>query len=116
MAEIVLFTPKAELDAAANLRGFVDMCRSKLTVFGADLPFQNDVWDVTDAVATKGKGGKRERITFSNAATVDQKSPEMMREPFLSFAKAYVRYMHGMRPTKTIHNRWLHCGPSKQRC
>ncbi len=105
MAEIVLFTPKAELDAAANLRGFVDMCRSKLTVFGANLPFQNDVWDVTDAVATKGKGGKRERITFSNAATVDQKSPEMMREPFLSFAKAYVRYMHGMRPTKIIHNR-----------
>lgn len=105
MAEIVLFTPKAELDAAANLRGFVDMCRSKLTVFGADLPFQNDVWDVTEAVATKGMGGKRERITFSNAATVDEKVPEMMREPFLSFAKAYVRYMHGMRPTKVIHNR-----------
>lgn len=105
MAEIILFTPKAELDAATNLSGFVDMCRSKLTVFGADLPFQNDVWDVTEAVATKGKGGKRERITFSNAATVDEKAPEMMREPFLSFAKAYVRYMHGMRPTKIIHNR-----------
>lgn len=105
MADIVLFTPKAEVDAAANLSGFVDMCRSKLTVFGADLPFQNDVWDVTEAVATKGKGGKRERITFSNAATVDENGPEMMREPFLSFAKAYVRYMHGMRPTKIIHNR-----------
>jgi hypothetical protein len=105
MTEIVLFTPKAELDAAANLRGFVDICRSKLTVFGADLPFQNDVWDVTEAVVTKGKGSKRERITFSNAATVDEKAPEMMREPFLSFAKAYLRYMHGMRPTKSIHNR-----------
>lgn len=105
MAEIVLFTPKAELDASANLVGFVDMCRSMLTVFGPDLPFQNDVWDVTEAVATNGKGGKRERITFSNAATVDDKAPEMMREPFLSFAKAYVRYMHGMRPTKVIHNR-----------
>lgn len=105
MAEIVLFTPKAELDAAANLRGFIDMCRSKLTVFGSDLPFQKDVWDVTDAVATKGAGNKRERITFSNAATVDEKVPAMMLEPFLSFAKAYVRYMHGMRPTKVIHNR-----------
>ncbi len=105
MAEIILFTPKAEFDAAANLSGFVDMCRSKLTVFGADLPFQNDVWDVTEAVGTKGKGGKRERITFSNAATVDQKAPAMMQEPFLSFAKAYLRYMHGMRPTKSIHNR-----------
>lgn len=105
MAEIVLFVPKAELDAAANLAGFIDMCRSKLTVFGADLPFQQDVWDVTEAVATKGKGNKRERITFSNAATVDDKVPEMMREPFLSFAKAYVRYMHAMRPTKIIHQR-----------
>jgi hypothetical protein len=105
MPEIVLFTPKAELDAATNLRGFVDVCRSRLTVFGADLPFQNDMWDVTEAVATKGKGNKRERITFSNAATVDAKTPAMMREPFLSFAKAYIRYMHGMRPTKSIHNR-----------
>jgi len=105
MVEIVLFTPKAERDATANLSSFVDMCRSKLTVFGPDLPFQNDVWDVTEAVATKGKGNKRERITFSNAATVDDKVPEMMGEPFLSFAKAYVRYMHGMRPTKVIHNR-----------
>lgn len=105
MAEIVLFTPKAEFDAAANLRGLIDMCRSKLTVFGPDFPFQHDVWDVTDAVMTKGKGNKRERITFSNAATVDKKVPAMMLEPFLSFAKAYVRYMHGMRPTKVIHNR-----------
>lgn len=43
MTEIVLFTPKAELDAAANLRGFVDICRSKLTVFGADLPDRKSV-------------------------------------------------------------------------
>lgn len=105
MADIILFTPKADLDAAANLRGFIDMGRNKLTAFGPDLPFEQGVWDVTDAVATKGKGAMRERVTFSDAATVDEKVPTMMREPFLSFAKAYIRYMHGMRPTKAIHNR-----------
>lgn len=105
MGEILLFTPKAELDAAANLRGFIEMCRTSLTVFGATLPFQCDIWDVTEAVLSKGRGNKRERITFSNSATVDAKSIVMMQEPFLSFAKAYVRYMHGMRPTKSIHNR-----------
>lgn len=105
MADIVLFTPKAELDANANLSGFIDVCRSKLTVLGPDIPFESNVWDVTEAVATKGKGNQRVRITFSNAATVDDKEPEMMHEPFLSFAKAYVRYMHGMRPTKAICNR-----------
>lgn len=105
MAEIVLFTPKAEFDARANLLGFVDVCRTKITIFGADLPFQENVWDVTESVKIQGRGGKRERITFSNAATVDEKVPEMMHESFLSFAKAYVRYMQGMRPTKAIHNR-----------
>lgn len=108
MHEIALFTPKATLDATANLHGFIEMCRDKLTVFGAELPFQQDVWDVTDAVKTNGHGSKRVRITFSNTATVnekDQRNQVMMQEPFLSFAKAYIRYMHGMRPTKIIHNR-----------
>ena len=77
MGEVVLFTPKAELDAAANLRGFIEMCRTGLTVFGVALPFHCDVWDVTDEVVTKGKGNKRERITFSNVATVDAKSTVM---------------------------------------
>lgn len=103
MAEIVLFTPKAELDAAANLRGFVEMARDRLTVFGQDIPFHENVWDVTDAVVNKG--GKRERITFSTSATAGNKTPSMMQEPFLSFAKGYVRYMHGLRPTKAIHGR-----------
>ncbi|ENH6339637.1 integrase [Burkholderia vietnamiensis] len=105
MSDILVFTPKAELDAEKNLRMFVDMCRSKLTVLGASLPFESDIWDVTEAVARRGGGKKRERITFSNAATTDGNAPEMMREPFLSFAKAYVRYMHGMRPTKAILQR-----------
>ena len=105
MADVLLFTPKAELDATENLRGFVDVCRKELVIFGRDLQFQDDLWDVTDAVAVKGRGSKRERITFSNAATVGEKTPKMMCEPFLSFAKAYIRYMHGMRPTKIIHNR-----------
>jgi hypothetical protein len=105
MADIVVFRPKAEIDAKANLSSFIDICRRQLTVFGSDLPFESDVWDVTEAVALKAKPMRRIRITFSNAATVDDPAPKVMREPFLSFAKAYVRYMHGMRPTKIIHNR-----------
>ena len=79
MADIVLFTPVVELDAAVNLHGFIDMCRNKLTVFGANLPFQDNVWDVTESVAVKGRGNKRERITFSNAATVGKNAQEIMR-------------------------------------
>ena len=99
-ADIVVFAPKAELDASANLAAFVAMCKSRLTVFGADLPFDDMAWDVTEAVRLKGRGKKRVRIYFSTQETQNDKSPTQMGDPFESFAKAYVRYMQGMRPTK----------------
>ena len=98
MTELILFRPKAELDAAANLRGFIDSCRNELTVFGADLPFDENVWDISDSINLKGHGNKRHRLVFSNLETVNDKSPAPMAEPFLSFAKAYFRYMQGFRP------------------
>lgn len=100
VAEICVFTPKADVDASANLAAFIDMCRSNLTVFGADLHFEDMAWDVTDAVHLKGHGRKRVRIFFSTQETVDDENPTQMAEPYASFAKAYVRYMQGMRPTK----------------
>lgn len=102
MADIIVFTPRAELDAVENLRTFVTMCRTKLTVFDADLPFGEISWDVTETVQLKGHGNKRVRIYFSTQNTVGDNVPAPMAEPFLSFAKSYVRYMQGMRPTKVI--------------
>lgn len=100
MSDLILFRPKAELDAAGNLQGFIDSCRNDLTIFGADLPFDENAWDVTDWIELKGHGSKRHRLVFSNLGTGNDKSPLPMAEPFLSFAKGYFRYMHGYRPTK----------------
>ena len=98
MAELILFQPKAELDAAENLQGFIDSCRNNLTVFGANLPFDENVWDITDHINLKGHGNKRHRLVFSNFETVDANSPTPMVESFLSFSKAYFRYMQGFKP------------------
>lgn len=97
---VVVFTPKAEVIAAENLTEFIAMSRSQLTIFGADLRFDDMAWDVTDTTQLKGHGNKRVRIYFSTQETVDDMLPTQMAEPFVSFAKAYVRYMQGMRPTK----------------
>jgi hypothetical protein len=102
MSDVILFRPKAELDAAGNLAGFVESCRNDLTVFGADLPFDKNVWDVTEALSLKGHGNKRHRLVFSTLGSVNEKSPKLMADPFLPFSKAYLRYMHGFRPTKAI--------------
>jgi hypothetical protein len=102
---IILFTPKAEVDAVDNLNGFISMCRDQLTVFGADLRFDDDIWDITKSLGLRAKGNQRERLVFSSHATVNNASPTMMSEEFRRFAKSYMRYMHGMRPTKSVGSR-----------
>ncbi|KDP87835.1 hypothetical protein CF70_034130 [Cupriavidus sp. SK-3] len=104
MAEIVHFAPRTELDAEANLLGFIDVCRNQLTVFGANLPFDADVWDVTEALQLKARNGAI-RLVFSTWDTANDRDPLMMPEPFLSFAKGYMRYWHALRPTKIVGSR-----------
>ncbi len=103
MAEIVHFVPRAELEAEENMKGFVDVCRSRLTVFGADLNFDSNVWDVSAALEIKKS--VRQRLIFSNWNTVGNRQWIPMAEPFLWFAKAYVRYQHAHRPTKSVSQR-----------
>jgi hypothetical protein len=98
MSEVILFRPRAELDAAGNLAGFVTSCRNELTVFGADLSFDETIWDVSDSITLKGHGNKRVRMVFSSFETMGTATPSPMAEPFLGFAKAYMRYMQGVRP------------------
>ena len=99
MADIIHFTSRAELDAEENLRDFVDVCRNQLTAYGAQLQFDENVWDITEALDLKAKNHAY-RLVFSTWDTVNDKEPSTMAEPFLSFAKAYLRYQHAIRPTK----------------
>lgn len=92
MSDVVQFEPRAERGARANLESFVSMCRNKLRVFGHDLLWDENYW-------------KPARIAFGN---LDQKSRKLdpakvLQEPFLLFAKAYVRYQQGHHPTPTKH-------------
>lgn len=105
MADVILFKPKAELDAEASLANFVALCRDQLTVFGADLRFDDDAWDVTESLGLRGHGNKRHRLVFSTLESVNDGTPTPMMEPFLSFAKSYMRYMHGLRPAKDTGKR-----------
>jgi len=44
MSDVHLFMPKQQLDTQANLTDFIEMCRDRLTVFGADLDWDSDTW------------------------------------------------------------------------
>ncbi|WP_449467382.1 integrase [Stenotrophomonas humi] len=103
--DIAIFIPRSEIDVRANIRQFIDLARDQIVVFGRHLIFESDTWDVTDAVLTKAKGRKRERINFSTLSQGSGCVSEVMPEPFRSFAKAYIRYLSGIRPVKAIHAR-----------
>ena len=101
MDEVVHFRPRREIGAQANLEAFIDLCRIKLTIFGDDLQFDADKWDVTDFIHLKGKNGAL-RVAFSSWATANEVAPTPMPEPFGAFAKSYFRYLAGLRPTKAV--------------
>jgi hypothetical protein len=98
MTDIVIFRAQAQLDAEKNVQRFIELCRNDLTVFGTDLPFDEHVWDITEFLDLRGLGNAHRRLVFSTLESVNDKSPTYMSEPFLSFAKSYMRYMHGLRP------------------
>lgn len=104
MSEIIAFAPRAELDAKANLEGFIDVCRFHLTAFGADLSFNENIWDVTESIEIKAKY-HAVRMVFSTLESSTEKNFVPMQEPFLSFAKGYMRYQHALRPTINLPGR-----------
>lgn len=97
MTDILHFEPKSKLDASANLSAFIDGVRTRLTVFGAGLRFDNMIWDTGEAGRQRGLS-HRIRITFCTLDSRGSAQPKPMAEPFGAFAKAYIRYMQGVRP------------------
>jgi hypothetical protein len=104
MSNIVHFRPVKGATAQENLLNFVDVCKTQLTAFGSDLIFDHDTWDITDALRIKGKR-ERSRLIFSVWGSKRRGIWPSMPEPFKSFAKAYIRYQHGLRPSKGIDTR-----------
>jgi len=87
MTDIFNFVPKSELDATANLNQFIEDCRTKLTVFGQDLDWNQWRWP---------KAGNFTKLG-ANSRTKDQN--DKLDDHFIDFAKAYFRYQQGHKPT-----------------
>lgn len=108
MSNVIPFVSRSEVSAKENLEHFVDHARTKLTMYGANLDFDSNIWDITDSVDIKGKAGLAKTILFGTRPPgTDDKSRNItpFKGDFLGLAKAYMRYMEGMRPTKDYGGR-----------
>lgn len=102
MSNLINFKSRRELSAQENLDAFISFARDELVAFGTDLPFDSVVWDVTDDCAGKGKGSKRERITFSTLDSASSSNPVSFSEKFLPFAQAYMRQAQALKKNVNI--------------
>jgi len=88
MADVLLFTPRHQRDSQRNLEDFIAMCRDRLTVFGADLDWDANVWPKVCNFTVKG------------APARGYTSDQLLNPEIIPFAKAYIRYQQGHNPTK----------------
>lgn len=102
MSNLIVFLPQAQFSAHRNLEEFISITRDLITTFGANLPFDDNRWDVTAQLESRGKY-TRQCISFTSWKLTDSGKASVFAEPFLSFAKAYVRYQHSLRPHKGFH-------------
>lgn len=92
MNNVVQFVPRADRDAATNLVEFVRVAREDLTAFGEGGAWTDDRWRQGNTVA----------VFATKSAPQTGYSFTPLAEPFLQFAKAYVRYQYSHRPVRSV--------------
>ena len=103
MGKILEFIPKDRLDAQDNLTAFIEHCRYELHTFGKDLEWDSDRW----SLGYKARGKCYfESIVWRNWDTTKGNKGKVLQEPFIHFAKAFVRYRYAL-TQKTTTKRFI---------
>ena len=92
MGDVVQFVPRAECDARENLAEFIRLAKEDLTAFEGGGAWESDRWHRDETVA----------VFSTHTGSRNPYSWTPMSEPFLQFAKAYIRYRYSHRPTKSV--------------
>ena len=93
MAEVVEFHSRAERTSRENLDDFIAFCRDDLSLYE---------WGDLKWVSSHFKKGGIVFTRFIENATPYPSDDDAMREPFLSAAKAFVRYKQSIRETTSV--------------
>lgn len=100
MSEVIEFKPLAQVSVERNIQAFVDYCKNELDLWSCE-GFDWDAirWDITGHTERRGRSNNKYAIIWSNLESVNNRkhnSYVQMKEPFCSFAKAYVRYIQSI--------------------
>lgn len=92
MGEVVQFVPRAEREASGNLAEFIRLAKEDLTAFENGGAWDRDKWQQNETVV----------VFATKTAHLDSYSFTPFAEPYMQFAKAYIRYRYSHRPVKSL--------------
>lgn len=92
MGDVVQFVPRAERDAIGNIAEFIRLAKEDLTAFASGGAWDSNKWQQGETVV----------VFATKTAPLDSYSFTPFAEPFMQFAKAYIRYRYSHRPVKSL--------------
>ncbi len=101
MAEIIHFQPRHEISAKQNLDSFIEHCKNQLTLYDNQGGWQSNNWQHKQ---------KNRSIAMTFSKYREKSNPanfEPLDEPFLSFAKAYIRYNQSIKAVSSVTNKMV---------
>ncbi|MFY7930490.1 MAG: hypothetical protein ACOVS5_16575, partial [Oligoflexus sp.] len=91
MTNVVQFFPRADLEAKQNLAEFIRLAREDLTAFSDCGAWDGDKWMHAETIVFATKTARLDAYTYTP-----------MAEPFMQFAKGYVRHRYSHKPVKSL--------------
>ncbi|MBA0316334.1 hypothetical protein D7Y46_13305 [Stenotrophomonas maltophilia] len=92
MGDVVQFVPRAEREASGNLADFIRLAKEGLTAFANGGAWDRDKWQQNETIV----------VFATKTAPLNSYSFTPFVEPFMQFAKAYIRYRYSHRPVKSL--------------
>ena len=101
MAEIIYFQSRSEIDAKQNLIDFICHCSDNLELYEEQGGFSANYWYFVVA-------DRKYTMVFSKYNVKnDPYNFDPMDEPFLLFAKAWIRYSQSLKQVKSVANKMI---------
>lgn len=101
MADITHFQPKNEISAKQNLDSFIEHCKNTLTLYDDQGGWKSNNWQ-------HKKNNRSIAMTFSKYRVKSNPTNfDPLDEPFLSFAKAYIRYNQSIKAVSSVTNKMV---------
>ncbi|MCB4438269.1 hypothetical protein LHL20_18720 [Alteromonas sp. McT4-15] len=96
MSNVVFFVPKSKVDAERNLIDFIEHCKNNLVLYEDQGGFKSNTWHYDC-------GRRKHAMVFSKyVKKQDPYNFEPLSQPFIEFAKAYVRYRQSEKQVTSV--------------